>query len=224
MTEDHSYELALQGIRDLGQCGASVCTAVSSLGASAFDATGKIVQTVFSPITNAIDTYKTIKIQKLQNELRKEEMAHEQKILKHEEKMLKERNRHEEFIISEQRKVIEKLIKSANQTFKEKVDFLKSQLNCLQQVYTRESELLSEHINYLETEMSKSFNDANKYLMLSKDLNKLEDRKSKLEENYNTAQGKLTEAIGYLEIDKAFSNSMRLTQNNILGIGGKTCQ
>ena len=217
--EEHSYALAMEGIKDLGTCGASICTAFSSLGAEAFKASGQVVDSVFKPITNAINTYRAVKIQRLQNDLKVMEMSHEEKMQKlqnkHEEKMLAEQNRHEEFIISEQRKVIEKMIEAATVAYEKKVDFLNAQLNCLEQTYSKERDLISEHIQYLEKERNQSFDDADKYMQLSDDLNKLEDQKSKLYTEYMAAQGNLNDAIKYLEIDKAYNSSLEKMQTNL---------
>lgn len=212
MTEEHSYALAMEGIKGLGACGAQICTAFSSLGTAAFTASGQIVDSVFKPITTAINTYQTVKMQRLQNDLKELEMAHAEKMQKmqnkHDEKMLAEQNRHEEFIISEQRKVIEKMIEAASAAYEKKVDFLTVQLNCLEQTYSKERDLLSEHIQYLEKERTQFFDDADKYMLISKDLSKLEDQKSKLYTEYMVAQGNLNDAIKYLEIDKAYNNSL----------------
>lgn len=222
MTENQSFELTREGIKEMGACGAAICTAFSSLGSAAFETTGKIVATVFSPIDNAINTYRDIKIQKLENHLREMEFAHAERMQKiqnkHEEKMLAERNRHEEFIISEQRKVIEKIIDAASAAYEKKVDFLNAQLNCLEQTYTKERDLLSEHIQFLEKERSKYFDDADKYRLLSTDLSKLEDQKSKLYNDYISAHGNLNDAIKYLEIDKSFNSLLESNQHKLLGM------
>ncbi len=232
MTEDHSFELASQAIGAIGDSGAAISGAITGLGSaafgavgsvgtSAFNAIGDIGKSAFSSIDNAITSFQNIKLKKLDNDFKQLEFSHLEKMQKsqneHEQAMLQERNRHEEFIISEQRKVFEKIMETANAAYKEKIDFVRAQLVCLNETYNTERELLSKHISYLEAERTKVMDDANKYMMISNDLSKLEDQKSELYGNFMNAQGKLNDAIKYLEIDKSFSNSIENSQKNLLG-------
>ena len=206
MTEEHSYNIAMEAINSLGQCGAAFAD---------------VVKGAIAPVNTAITSYQTVRLKKIEKQLAEMENAHAEKMLKlqnkHEEKILEMKLKHEEFIISEQRKVIEKMIDAASAAYEKKLDFITAQQSCLEDTYSKERDLLSEHIKFLEEERAKCFDDAKQYALLSSELSKLEDSKSKLYSEYMTAQGNLSDAVKLLEIDKSFGNSLGNAQNKLLG-------
>lgn len=208
-----SFELGMEMIQELGDLGKTVVE-------SSFHAAENFGNGLFTAMDNAGARRHERNMQKLQNKLKEMENVHEEKMQRqrnaHEMEMLKEQNRHDEYVISEQRKVIEKMIEAASAAYDKKLDFYNAQLDCLESTYSRESELISEHIRFLEEERSKNINDAEKYILLSNNIDKREEEKSKLYVEYMTAQGNLNAAIKCLEINKDF-NSLEQAQTKLLG-------
>lgn len=217
MTEEHSYNLAIEGIKSAGNCGADICSALSSIGTAGIDVATNVVSSAFGTVDKIIDNYQSSKMQKLQNELSKVQMAHEENMQKLQNEMQKEQLRHEEFIISEQRKVLEKMIEAASMAFNRKMDFLEKQLETLENTYARESELIAKDIQFLEGERRNCINDATKYALLSSDINKLEDSKSQFYTEYLKAKSNLTNALDIIKIDEKYTALLNDNQNKLLG-------
>mgnify|MGYP006896615076 FL=1 len=183
---------------------------VGRIGIDVLDFFGKIAQNRHN-----------IKLQKLKNQLKIIEFAHQEKMQKiqneHEEKMTQERNRHEEAMFKQQCEIFKVAIEAASAAYEKKIDFYTAQLNCLENVYSKERDLLSEHIKFLENERRQYINDANKYALISTDISKLEEQKSELYTTYLKSQGNLEDAIKCLEIDQSFNSNLNEIKNNLIG-------
>lgn len=183
---------------------------VGRIGIDVLDFFGKIAQNRHN-----------IKLQKLKNQLKIIEFAHQGKMQKiqneHEEKMTQERNRHEEAMFKQQCEIFKVAIEAASAAYEKKIDFYTAQLNCLENVYSKERDLLSEHIKFLENERRQYINDANKYALISTDISKLEEQKSELYTTYLKSQGNLEDAIKCLEIDQSFNRNLNEIKNNLIG-------
>lgn len=183
---------------------------VGRIGIDVLDFFGKIAQNRHN-----------IKLQKLKNQLKIIEFAHQEKMQKiqneHEEKMTQERNRHEEAMFKQQCEIFKVAIEAASAAYEKKIDFYTAQLNCLENVYSKERDLLSEHIKFLENERRQYINDANKYALISTDISKLEEQKSELYTTYLKSQGNLEDAIKCLEIDQSFNRNLNEIKNNLIG-------
>ena len=208
MIGDQYFELAREAIGFLG---------------GAFDVAGKTVDGISNIATTAITSMQNVKIQKLQNEIQKFEMAHTEEMQKiqnmHDEKMLSMKLEHEKFLITEQRKVINKMIAAATAAYEKKIDLIKARMQCLNETYTKEAELLDNHISYLEAERRQCMNDANMYVLISSDIKNMMEKKSTLYNDYLLAQGKLDDAMEYLRIDEKFGTAIPCGRD--LLIGGK---
>lgn len=183
---------------------------VGTIGIDVLDFFGKIAQNRHN-----------IKLEKLKNQLKIREFALRQKMQKiqneHEEKMTQEQNRHEEAMFKQQCEIFKVVIEAASAAYEKKIDFYTAQLNCLENVYSKERDLLSEHIKFLENERRQYMNDANKYALISSDISKLEEQKSELYSTYLKSQGRLEDAIKYLEIDQSFNSHLNEIKNNLIG-------
>lgn len=212
--------VASAATQSVGTMGSATITSVGNLGVSMFDFAKKGIQTIGefgTSICNSISSNINTSIISRHNEkLAKIKIEADKVAFKYQKQMQKEQNRHEEYIITEQRKVIEKMIDAATAAYDKKIDFIQAQLTSLEQTYSKERDLLSEHIMFLENERRESSDDIKKYMALSSDINKVEDKKSELYSNYLTAQGQLNDAVKYLEIDNTFKNAIGTTQTKFL--------
>ena len=205
-------------IKALSDNGADVARLGIELGGAAVQTAGAVIKTTAETISNVVtgaynlidaqfERAYQVKLQKIQKDLAEMKM-------KHREEMQKEANRHEEFVISEQRKLLEKMIDAATTAYTRKIDFYHAQLESIQMAYSQEQTLLADHISDLEQQRMGCYDDAQKYMVLSQQIDKLEESKVKLNKEYVKAQGSLTDAIRYLEVDKAFTTP--LPQNSQL--------
>ena len=227
-----SYELAIQGMQTLGECGDSLFKAAGQIGTAAFDFAGKSTEQSLTFFDNSSKRRHERKMQELQNRLHQIDLKHNEMMTRlkndydakmtpianaHEERMLQLRNEHEKSIIAEQAKVLEMLVQAAIHVYDRKMDFFEAQLNCLEETYRTESRMIDEHIHFLEDQRRQSLDNAMTYSQLSSDLDKLNETKARMFSEYTKSQGNLSDKIELLK----FENSLGLTgpqsQNLLLG-------
>ena len=225
---DKTFEIACKSIEVLGDAGVANAVsgavgAVGGMASSVVDSAGRTASTVVEMLDHALQSFQTVKLQKLQNQKQQMEFAHQEKMQRiqnlHEEKMKEMQLRHEETMYKQQCEAFRIAIEAASAAYEKKVDFYTAQLNCLENMYSKERDLLSEHIKFLEDERRQYISDANKYALISSDISKLEDQKSELYTTYLKSQGNLEDAIKYLEIDKSFNSSLNDMKNGLIGRG-----
>lgn len=194
----------------IGKTADSAFDAVEHVASATIGAAGQTASAAIGLVDNALQKHQEIKLQKLQNQLQQMDLAHQEIMQRrqneHEFKMLQENNRHEEKMFEKKCEIVKEAIKAASAAYEKKIDFFAAQLNCLENVYAKESALLNEHIIFLENERKNYINDANKFVLISSDINKLEEQKSAMYSEYLKSQGNLEDAIKYLEIDRSFNN------------------
>lgn len=223
---DKTFEIACKSIEVLGDAGVANAVsgavgAVGGMASSVVDSAGRTASTVVEMLDHTLQSFQTVKLQKLQNQKQQMEFAHQENMQRiqnlHEEKMKEMQLRHEETMYKQQCEAFRIAIETASAAYEKKIDFYTAQLNCLENMYSKERNLLSEHIKFLEDERRQYIGDANKYALISSDISKLEEQKTELYTTYLKSQGNLEDAIKYLEIDKSFNSSLNDMKNGLIG-------
>ena len=225
---DKTFEIACKSIEVLGDAGVANAVsgavgAVGGMASSVVDSAGRTASMVVEMLDHTLQSFQTVKLQKLQNQKQQMEFAHQEKMQRiqnlHEEKMKEKQLRHEEAMYKLQLEAFRIAIEAASAAYEKKIDFYTAQLNSLENMYSKERDLLSEHIKFLEDERRQYISDANKYALISSDISKLENQKSELYTTYLKSQGNLEDAIKYLEIDKSFNSSLNDMKSGLIGRG-----